>query len=190
MGFQITQVLETGLEGKRLLYLATTDRDQKKILLKFSRWYSKNLHMFCASIKHAPELLAFERLPGGWFGVAMEYFPSADRIVDSKDLCDYGEKWLKDIDTVVKQFHAQGYVHGDLRPPNFIVNDGRLFLIDFDWGGKEGEATFPRKRLHPILRDGRRDTRITKEHDKRVIEFTRWHINEAIKRLQNESKSK
>jgi hypothetical protein len=28
MGFQTTQVLETSLEGKRLLYLAKTDRDQ------------------------------------------------------------------------------------------------------------------------------------------------------------------
>jgi hypothetical protein len=58
-------------------------------------------------------------------------------------------------------------------PPNFIVNDGRLFLIDFDWGGKVGEATFARKRLHPILREGRGDTWITKEHDKRVMGYTR-----------------
>jgi len=112
----------------------------------------------------------------------MEYFPSAERILDSEGLCDYGENWLKDIDNVVKQFHAQGYVHGDLRPPNFIVNNGRLFLIDFDWGGKEGEATFPRKRLHPILREGRFETRITKEHDKRAMEYTKSHISGTIKR--------
>jgi len=67
------------------------------------------------------------------------------------------------------------------RSPDFIVNDGKLFLIDFDRGGKEGEATFPRNRFH-------RDTRITKEHDKRVIGFTKWHINEAIRGLQNETK--
>jgi serine/threonine protein kinase len=180
MGFQITQILETGLEGKRLLYLATTDHNRKQILLKFSERYSKDLHMFCASIGFAPELLAFERLPGGWFGAAMEYFPSADRVLESEHLRDHGEKWLKGIDNVVKQFHAHGYVHGDLRPPNFIVNGDKLFLVDFDWGGKEEGATFPRKRLHPILRDGRWDMRITKEHDKRVVEYTKRHIREAI----------
>jgi hypothetical protein len=178
MGFQITQKL--GLDGKRLLYLATSDRDQEQILVKFSRCYSKELHEFCASIKHAPELLAFERLPGGWFGVAMGYFPSADRILESKSLCEYGESWLKDIDNVVEKFHAQGYVHGDLRPPNFIVNGDKLLLIDFDWGGNEGEATFPRKRLHFILRDNRRETQITREQDERVKEYTKRLVRGAI----------
>lgn len=180
MGFQITQRLETGLEGQRFLYLATTDHD-RNILLKFSKRYSKDLHEFCASIDHAPELLAFERLPGGWFGVAMEYFPEADRILDSKSLCIAGEKWLEDIDDIVRKFHAEGYVHGDLRPPNFIVNSGRVFLIDFDWGGKEGQATFPRKKLHPILQDGRWNTKISKNDDERVKEYTKLLISETIK---------
>jgi hypothetical protein len=182
MGFEITQKLETGLGGQRLLYLATTDRNQEQILLKFSRWYGKELHEFCASIGYAPELLGFERLPGGWFGVAMRYFPSAVRILDSPKslLCDYGEIWLKDIDNVVNQFHAQGYVHGDLRPPNFIVNGNKLLLVDFDWGGNEGDATFPRKQLHTILRDSRSDTRITKGDDKRTMEYTKRHISDAM----------
>jgi hypothetical protein len=180
MGFEITQKLETGLDGQHLLYLATTDHNQQQIVVKFSRWYGKELHEFCASVGYAPELLGFERLPGGWFGVAMRYFSSAVRILESKSLCDYGENWLKDIDNVVNQFHAHGYVHGDLRPPNFIVNGDKLFLIDFDWGGNEGDATFPRKRLHTILRDSRSDTRITKEDDKRTVDYTKRHISDKM----------
>lgn len=144
INFQIIQKVETGLEGRRHLYLATTDNNQQ-ILIKFSRQYGKELHEFCASMTYAPELLAFERLPGGWFGVAMEYFPSGKRILESEGLHEYGENWLTDIIKVVNAFHTHGYVHGDLRPPNFIVNGDRLLLVDFDWGGKSGEAKFPRK---------------------------------------------
>jgi hypothetical protein len=51
-------------------------------------------HQFCASIEHAPQLLAFQTLSGGWFGIAMEYFPSAERILESNSLANYGPKWL------------------------------------------------------------------------------------------------
>jgi serine/threonine protein kinase len=155
------------------------------ILLKFSRQYSKDLHQFCTSIKHAPELLGFEMLPGGWFGVAMEYLPSAERILESKNLANHGEKWLEDIDNVVTAFHAQGYVHGDLRPPNFIVDGETLLLVDFDWGGMEMEATFPQARLHPILRKSRLEMKITKECDRRVMEYTK---DEIRKKLEEQSR--
>jgi hypothetical protein len=151
-------------------------------------------HDFITNLAQNPD---YREAPGGWFSVAMKYYPSADRIFKSKNLCDHEEIWLKDINNVVKRFrphgrslahgvHAQGYVHGDLRPPNFTVNGGRLFPIDFDWGGKEGEATFPRKRLHSILQDSRRDMRITKEHDERerVKEYTKRLISEAIKQAR------
>jgi len=184
MGFQITQKLETGLEVQRLLYIATTDDEkQTQILVKFTRRYSKELHEFCASIKHAPELFGFERLPGDWIGVAMEYFPSesADRILESNGLRSYGGGWLKDIDKVVSAFHSQGYVHGDLRPPNFVVNHDMLYLIDFDWGGREGEVEFPEGPIHPVLRDGPWQTLITKELDERVMEYTKRCVSEEIK---------
>jgi len=181
--FQITERLRTGLGGKRLLFLASTiGPDPKVIVIKFSRQYGRDFHVFCTSLGHAPELLAFERLPGGWFGIAMEYLPSADRILESGNLSDYGERWLEEIVDIVSQFHAQGYVHGDLRPPNFIVDGERLLLIDFDWGGKETEATFPRARLDPILRDSRLEMQITKKHDERVMQYTRGLLREALEK--------
>ena len=49
-----------------------------------------------------------------------------------------GERWLKEIENVVKIFHMRGHVHGDLRLPNFIVD-----VIDFDFSGKVGQASLP-----------------------------------------------
>jgi len=58
----------------RLLYVAETPGpDKQLVLVKFVRRYSIELHEICAKSGHAPAILAFERLPGGWFAVAMEY---------------------------------------------------------------------------------------------------------------------
>ncbi|RXW23259.1 hypothetical protein EST38_g2597 [Candolleomyces aberdarensis] len=45
----------------------------KEILVKFSQTYSIELHDYCYEQGHAPRVYGFERLPGGWFGIAMEY---------------------------------------------------------------------------------------------------------------------
>jgi serine/threonine protein kinase len=181
MSFRIIKNFEAAVN--RLLYVAVADTsspESKTILVKFSTKYSKELHHFCASHNFAPKLLAFEELPGGWFGIAMEYFPSACRMVDSPALVNHGEAWLKKMDEVVNMFHQHGYVHGDLRPPNFIVNGERLLLIDFDWGGQEGQATFPDIRLVPILRKDRGDILIRKHHDEVVLEDTKERISREI----------
>ena len=160
MSFQITQRLETGMEGKRFLYLAKTDRDQNLILLKFSRRYSKDLHEVCASksIMHPDSLPTRIRKAPGWLvrSVAMEYFLSpADRIVDSKkDLCDHGESWLKDIDNVVKQFHAQDYVHRDLRPPILLLTMASYSLSILIGAGRKG-GNIPAKTTSSHFTGGR-----------------------------------
>jgi len=149
--FQITRRLGDDMKS-HLLYIANTlDFEPKIILVKFSRKYGKELHEFCASHNYAPKLLAFEELPGGWLAIAMEYFPSAFHVTESPSLVEHRETWLKKMDEVVKVLHKHDYVHGDLCPPNFTVDEERLLLIDFDWGGKEGQATFPDAQLHPIL---------------------------------------
>lgn len=112
--------------------------------------------------------------------MAMAYFPSAECILESKSLGTHGGKWLNDIDEIVSVFHAEGYVHGDLRPPNFIVDGEKLLLVDFDWGGKEKEVMFPLERLHPILRGSRSETYITKERDEVVMKNTKHKIGNKL----------
>ncbi|KAH9040445.1 hypothetical protein EDB85DRAFT_1926273 [Lactarius pseudohatsudake] len=77
--------------------------------------------------------------------------------------------WIERMKLIVKELHDNGYVHGGLRLPNFIVDGERLLLVDFDWGGKSGEATFPNTRLRPILRSDQRETLITRERDEEVL---------------------
>nr|CAG8435703.1 14843_t:CDS:2 [Entrophospora candida] len=43
----------------------------------------------------------------------------------------------------VKLLHSSGFVHGDLRSPNIMIgNNNQMKFINFDWAGKEGEATY------------------------------------------------
>jgi len=43
-----------------------------------------------------------------------------------------------------QHLHAQGYVHGDLRPTNILINDKKeIKIIDFDWAGKKDETRYP-----------------------------------------------
>lgn len=43
----------------------------------------------------------------------------------------------------VKELHEICLVHGDLRRVNVLVTDGGAMLVDFDWAGKVGHATYP-----------------------------------------------
>ena len=77
---------------------------------------------------------------------------------------------------MVGKIHGVEYVHGDLHPPNIMhasVQD-RLMLLDFDWGGKVGEAHYPHTQLTPELTAGRdmSSLLITKEDDERVLART------------------
>jgi len=74
----------------------------------------------------------------------------------------------------MKKFHDQGLCHGDLRSPNIACEGQSVMLLDFDWGGKEGEACYPTWRLNDELLAGRvsEDLKITKDDDLRVLTNT------------------
>ncbi|KAF8659517.1 hypothetical protein AX16_001816 [Volvariella volvacea WC 439] len=133
------------------------------------------LHAICAASGHAPTLLAYQRLPGGWYGVAMEYAADAVPITLHKSISEHLERWETDLRGLVAEFHNKGFVHGDLRDANIIIgNDGHVILIDFDWGGRDGEVSYPTPMLNPELVEGRspKGLGITKEDDSRILENT------------------
>lgn len=167
------------IEGKgRLLYVGDTLHSKpalkKKILVKFSLQYGRDLHIFAADQGFAPKLLAYEKLPGGWCAVAMELLKPVKHL-DDHDAYNQRplDEWLRELDNIVDTLHKNDFVHGDLRIPNFVVHQEKLYLVDFDWGGKVGEARFPDHELLPILRGNRADVRITKDHDTKVLEATK-----------------
>jgi len=160
----------------RLTSPASSD---KVIYVKFSQRYSVELHRFCAERDLAPKLLGFQELHGGWFAVAMEKIDTADyrRIMSFPE----AGKWKSDIEELVHGFHQEGLVHGDLRLANFVFTSDkprRMVLVDFDWGGKDGEVEFPHEELIEDLgvsNDRLCGRKITKEHDQECLEkVTEW----------------
>ncbi|KAF5347277.1 hypothetical protein D9756_009996 [Leucocoprinus leucothites] len=47
------------------------------------------------------------------------------------------------IKQAIDLLHSHDLVFGDLRPPNILVSDETVMIIDFDWCGKAGEARYP-----------------------------------------------
>ncbi|KIM52792.1 hypothetical protein SCLCIDRAFT_63065, partial [Scleroderma citrinum Foug A] len=71
--------------------------------------------------------------------------------------------------------HNEGFVHGDLRDANILSgDDGCVKLVDFDWGGRDGEVSYPTPRLNRELVDGRSSEglRIMKADDLRILNNT------------------
>ena len=156
----------------RLVSPASSD---KAIFVKFSQRYSLELHRFCASQGLAPKILGFQKLYGGWFAVVMEKI----ELVDHGSITSFPEvrKWKEDIKKLVEGFHQKGLVHGDLRLPNFLLTKDdsprKMLLIDFDWGGKDGEVEFPHGELIGELEVSNsrlHGRKITKEHDRKCLD--------------------
>ena len=53
----------------------------------------------------------------------------------------------------LKSLHDEGFVHGDIRGFNTVFDENSGCLIDFDFGGKEGKAEYP-KGYRQALLDG------------------------------------
>jgi streptomycin 6-kinase len=81
---------------------------------------------------------------------------------------------MAELQSLMNSSHEKDFVHSDLRDANIICKNDSVMLIDFDWGGKEGEASYPTSDLNDELLQDRvsDDLRITKEDDRRVLENT------------------
>lgn len=154
----------------KLLYCGFTEADQP-VVVKFVRSYSRDLHEHCASIDLAPPLLGFEKLAGDWFMVVMEYMKDFETLSTLRDHASFRRTVME----LVRSFHDLGFVHGDMRDSNLLVrvDEKDLKLIDFDWGGKEGEVRYPvlinNYTVHRPL-DVVGGQLITKEHDIEMVE--------------------
>jgi len=160
-------------------FLFHAKAQDENVLVKFTRRYCAKLHEFCAMSGHAPRLLGYGTVPGGWNVVVME---------DVKHKCNhagyasrYWAKWYQDLTDLMHGFHDMNLVHGDLRANNIIVpahDPENIMLIDFDWGGEAGKVSFPTWSINEELIDGDRleSLVITKEHDVRVLTAALEHL--------------
>jgi tRNA A-37 threonylcarbamoyl transferase component Bud32 len=101
----------------------------------------------------------------------MEFVESSLPIAHPDLPLDHRDRWTKELQNLVSSFHARGLVHGDLRDANIICKGDSVMLIDFDWGGKDGQVFYRTANLNQELRDGRasNDLRIIQEDDRRVL---------------------
>ncbi|KAF9006972.1 hypothetical protein BDQ17DRAFT_1423063 [Cyathus striatus] len=163
-------------EINRWLYLAETmdETPSKTIVIKFTKRYCTDLHYFNWTRGSAPELLGYQQLPGNWHCIAMDYISNAKSLISENVLHSGNVNTLKDkIRELVLSFHKAGWVHGDLRLPNFLYDGEKIFLVDYDWAGKEGHEYDEEVwyYLNSQLLEGRtrQDRAITKSDDIRVM---------------------
>lgn len=93
-----------------LCYIAVTES------IPFCCSYSAEAHKALQGAGFAPRLLGCERLPGRWLMVVMEYLEGA---------CTWDEAMDKPTDALhaaVAALHAAGFVPGDLRECNVLVD--------------------------------------------------------------------
>ncbi|KAK9803269.1 hypothetical protein WJX72_003662 [[Myrmecia] bisecta] len=107
------------------------------LFVKFCKNYSIEAHKALQGAGFAPRLLSCERLPGRWLMVVMEYLEGA---------CTWDAAMDKPTDALraaVAALHAAGFVHGDLRGCNVLVDKHQVYLTDLEWAGKVGKANYP-----------------------------------------------
>jgi len=173
--FHILKVAYQGEIWNENRFLFHAKAQNEDVLVKFTRRYSTKLHEFCAERGHAPKLLGYGTVPGGWKVVVMEDVEHEGSHAEYAPR--YWEKWCQDLTGLMQGFHDKDLVHGDLRTPNIIVpatDPENIMLVDFDWGGEAGSVSFPTWSINEELIDGDRleSLVITKEHDVRVLTAT------------------
>jgi hypothetical protein len=138
-----------------------------KVVVKFVASYGEEVHKFLAQKGWAPTLLHYGPLrentpPDGFLGPTGSAPPGLHLHSNlmSMVVMDYIDAQPKrppnahlQIKDVLTQLHINGYVFGDLRPPNVLFDaDGKVKFIDFNWCGR-----YDRKICDEDLADGRQN---------------------------------
>lgn len=179
--FQYVRFLQE-LSSTCVTLLART-ADQKDIVVKFVERYGEDAHVFLAGRRYAPALLYLGPIgPGPTYGrlsmVVMEYVvgetlnclkPGAS----GTNLGGPVHNLFRSLRVVVEILHEEGFVFGDLRPPNIMVTPlNAIKLIDFDWAGKVGVVKYPLLMSSGIAwpSGATGGALITKQHDRDMIQ--------------------
>ncbi|KAG6871545.1 hypothetical protein C0995_003426 [Termitomyces sp. Mi166 len=139
---EVSLVYTEQLEGK-LVFAATPNQlDLGDCIVKFTQHeYSADAHSFLAMHGMAPKLREIIEILGGgkrssWIGQNTK-----SSIV---------EKVKDKVKSIVHKLHQNGFVHGDIRAVNLLIDpasletdDVQLHLIDFDWADLAGEVHYP-----------------------------------------------
>lgn len=120
----ISEILGADLSGRRCpisighrILISTIET----IVVKFTKEYGKNLHWSCADMECAlKSLTRLRKVSDDWFGIAMENI-FLSFLASSESSMSAEKAWLEKFDRVVEKFHANGFVHGDLRLSSIVT---------------------------------------------------------------------
>lgn len=121
-----------------------------KILIKFSKRYSAEVHELLAGSSLAPKLYSINPIQGNdvWKVIVMQFIEGSMNIIQIQKLpvCERSII-MHDIGKAIKLLQDHEMVHGDIRIPNIVVTktycNTKVYLIDFDFSGKLGIAKYP-----------------------------------------------
>ncbi|KXS12890.1 hypothetical protein M427DRAFT_390338 [Gonapodya prolifera JEL478] len=113
----------------------------RKYVVKFARRYGIEEHKHLAAQGMAPKIFFFSLdIIRGWAVIVMEHIDgqTLDKWVGNPEM---QQQLGANLSAIIAEMHGRGFVFGDLREPNILINGrNRVFLIDFDWAGEEGKA--------------------------------------------------
>jgi len=135
-----TLTFTSKISGTQTDFRATLDLDSGSSLPVFVKLipgsYGVEVHRFLGTKHLAPALYGYSKVDGVPIAYIMEYL---DPLRES-------------LRNVLNALESRSYVHGDLRPNNFMVGideateEIEVKVIDFDWAGEAGEVYYPAER--------------------------------------------
>ncbi|EIW58870.1 uncharacterized protein TRAVEDRAFT_37662 [Trametes versicolor FP-101664 SS1] len=198
LSFRYIRPLKVG-DPSNVAFLAVDNQDSsRRLVVKFAERYGEDAHRSLAAAGLAPRLLycgpIWPDSPardgcGSRKMVVIEYIKgkSAHELYGS---CALPGAVRQAARTAVEHLHRAGFVFGDLRPPNLMIEDGeededlerRTKLIDFDWAGRAGAVRYPLHlsqgiRWAPGVADY---ALITREHDLYMLDQLSVLRNDVI----------
>ncbi|KAI1785619.1 hypothetical protein LXA43DRAFT_120791 [Ganoderma leucocontextum] len=148
------------------------------VYIKFAPQYGEEVHNLLYKHGFAPQLRWCGRVCGGPIMVVMDEMKGSTIQASLANHELVTDADLKPVDDALSLLGERGFVHGDLRPSNVILQpmpDGskKAYIINFDCAGKAGEARYPYGPYWRVLRwpcfpDELFYQLITHEHDKNM----------------------
>ena len=118
---------------------------EKKLFVKFVREYGSDAYKLCVENGYAPVLYTVTQVTASYLMVVMEEVCNAKLLyVFYAANPSKGEQLKMQCKNTLDLLHSHNLCHGDYRDSNILVSDdGRVFIIDFDWSGKANEQKIP-----------------------------------------------
>ena len=129
------------------------------VFVTFVKRYSLKTHEFMAFRGYAPKLIHYEERVGGtqYTAIVMKYIPDAmplDEFLEyaAANYSQHINNIKKDVQEcctkALKVLHNDEFCHGKISSKSIlgkapINGDVQIFIVNYEWAGKQGEATYP-----------------------------------------------